>query len=426
MRSRGVLWGMLMAACSCSGASLDAAHDAGPGGFSQRRADAGRDPSGGVDAAPDSSSVADAATNTGRPDGGSPPRDAGSIPDGGGAPGILAVSLPAREIGPLTGTADAIAADANGVYWLNHDNELWVLDEAAGDTPRRLASDTGPSIICSGYGRLAVAGDQLFWVAEWSGPGHGTLHRTSKTGDDATLVNHVAYGDPINVVVDGSDVYWNEGIGTGAPPPGTFVRTLPRDADPGTSPQTLVTVDGFEQVGSVALIGSDLYWTTIFQGTTVFMPELQRADLGGLLRGTAAAPTPVASRAWLVRGHDGDLFLAQNTDMWHTALARRSESLGSATDLAVFVDSEIDEVEFLDGWALASVGNGGCGSIRYSLLAIPTDAVGPTVELAADLVTPAVLGQELVFIDAAGMLHLVSLDDVRAALAGVPAASASM
>ena len=66
--------------------------------------------------------------------------------------------------------------------------------------------------------------------------------------------------------------------------------------------------------------------------------------------------------------------------------------------------------------------DGGCGSVRYRLVAVPTDAAGgPSVQLAADLVTPAVLGRELVFIDAAGMLHMVSLDDLRAALAAVSA-----
>jgi hypothetical protein len=372
--------------------------------------------------------VAGAPGNTVRPDsGGGSPRDAGATSDGGGAPGIPAVSLPSRQIGPLTGATDTIAADANGVYWLNHDNQLWMVGAAAGDVPRQLAAETGPSIICSGYGRLAAADDQLFWIAEWSGPGNtlnGALHRTSTTGDDVALVNDIAYGDPIDVVVDATDVYWNEGMGDGAPPPATFVRALPRDAAPGTSPQALVTVPGFEQVASVALVGSDLYWTTVFLGTTVFMPQLQRADLGQLRLGTVSAPTLVASNAWMVRGHEGDLFLDQAIDLWHTALARVPESLGPATDLASFGDSALGEIVFLDRWALTSVESGGCGSLRYTLLAIPTDAVGPTVQLAADLVTPAVLGEDLAFIDAAAMLHLVSVDDVRAALAGVTAPAA--
>jgi hypothetical protein len=429
MASRGgALLGMVIVACSCSGASLGGAHDAGVHGVSPGRADAGGDPAGRADAGPGTSSVADAASNTGRPDAGGPPigTGIGSTPDGGGAPGILTVTLPSREIGPVTGMADTIAADANGVYWLTHDNELWMFDEVAGDAPRRLASEAGPSVICNEHGRLAVADEQLFWAAEWFGPGYalnGTLHRTSKTGDDVTLVNHLAFADPIDVVIDGTDIYWNEGIGDGSPPPATFVRTLPRDASPGTTPRQLVAVEGFEQVGSVALIGPDLYWTTIYQGTTIFIPAMQRAYLAGLRQGTIAAPTPVVSGAWMVRGHDGNLFLAQNLDLWHTALARMPDSLGRPINLAVFDDVAIGEIAFLDRWALTSVWKGGCGSIRFSLLAIPTDVVGPPVQLATDLVTPAVVGRELVFIDAAGMLHLVSLDDVRAALASVPAAA---
>ncbi len=330
-----------------------------------------------------------------------------------------------REIGPVTGAADAIATSAGAVYWLNHDNELWMVDASAGDVPRRLARDTGPSILCGGHGRLAAVDDQLFWVAEWSSPENalkGTLHRTSKTGDDLVLVSDVAYAEHIDVVVDGSDVYWNEGIGkNGSTPAATLVRTLPRNAPPGTSPQQLVTVDGFEEIGSLALIGSDLYWTTVFLGTTVATPQLQRADLGGLRAGTSSAPTLVASGAWMVRGHDGTLFLEQVTDQWHTALARMPESLGPQTDLAVFNYLPISEIAFLDRWALTSVWNGGCGAARYTLFAIPTDATGPSVQLATDLATPAVLGQDLSFIDGAGMLHLVTVGDVRAALAAAPA-----
>jgi hypothetical protein len=432
MRSRGgVLWVLLIAACSCSGASLGGGHDGGARGSGQRRADAAGDPASRHDAAPGTSSMADAASHTGRSDGGTPPTGTGigSTPDGGAAPGTVAIGLPSREIGRVAGTADAIAADANGVYWLNRDNELWMFDEAVGGVPRRLASEAGPSIICEAYGRLAAADGQLFWVAEWSGPGralNSALHRTSKTGDDVALTNDIAYADPIDVVVDASDIYWNEGIGSGAPPPGTFVRTLPRNAVPGTSPQRLVTVDGFEEIGSVALIGSDLYWTTVFQGTTMFRPELQRADLSALRQGTITTPTPVGSGAWMVRGHDGNLFLSQQGDLWHIALARMPESLGPATSLAVFEDSVIGEIAFLDRWALTSVWTGGCGSIRYTLLAIPTDGAGPTVQLAADLVTPAVVGRDMAFIDATGMLRVVSVDDVRAALAGVSAATPSM
>ena len=186
-----------------------------------------------------------------------------------------------------------------------------------------------------------------------------------------------------------------------------------------------MSVEGFEQVGSVALIGPDLYWTTIYQGTTIFTPALQRAYLAGLRQGTIMASTPVASGAWMVRGHDSNLFLAQRLDQSRTALTRMPDSLGRPINLGVFDDVAIGEIAFLDRWALTSIWTGGCSSIRYTLLAIPTDAVGPTVQLARDLVTPGVVGQDLVFIDAAGMLHLVSLDDVRAALAGVPAAAAS-
>ena len=434
MRVRGgVLLGVVVAASSCSRRSLDVVRDAGGGAVAQSPKDAGRDAAGSTDGASDRLAPADAASDSmrpgdgacaGQPDAGSPASCTGPTADGGGgAPGIVTVSLPSREIGPVTGSADTIAADGSGVYWLTHDNELWMLDETAGAVPRPLASDAGPSIICSGHGRLTVAGDQLFWVAAWSGPGNelnGHLHRTTKTGEDVVLVDNVTYSDPIDVVVDGNHVYWNKGISSGAPPPATFVRTLPRDASPGTSPEALVSVAGFYQVGSVAVIGSSLYWTTIYLGTTVFRPALQRADLGGLRQGAISTSTHVAS-SWLVRGHDGNLFIAENTDLWHVALARMPESLGPTTTLAVF-DSAVGEIQFLDGWALTSVSDGGCGSIRYRLVAIRTDAAGgPTVQLAADLVTPAVLGRELAFVDAAGMLHLVSLDDLRAALTAVPA-----
>jgi len=50
---------------------------------------------------------------------------------------------------------------------------------------------------------------------------------------------------------------------------------------------------------------------------------------------------------------------------------------------------------------------------------VPTSAPGgPVVQLASDLGTPAVLGTELAFVDLTGQVHMSTLDQVRAALAG--------
>ena len=45
-----------------------------------------------------------------------------------------------------------------------------------------------------------------------------------------------------------------------------------------------MTVAGFNQVTSIAVVGWTLYWTTVYLGRTMFTPSLQRADLGDLRR----------------------------------------------------------------------------------------------------------------------------------------------
>jgi hypothetical protein len=435
MAVRGCGWvAVALTACACSGGSQNAARDAGHGTRTQAPADAAGDIGVPPDAGRDGPGPSDGAPDAFRPEAGSrtphdggvdaastpPPYDGGT--DGDGGPRVRTVDLPSRQIGPLTGSPDAIAADDTGVYWLTHENELWMADHATGDVPRRLAAEAGKSIICSGYGRLAVADDQLFWAAEWWAPGPGyvlnsALHRTTKAAEDATLVNNLALSDPISIAISGDDIYWNEGSGTGPDVPSTFVRTLPRGAAPGDNPQNLVSVNGFYQIGGVTVVGSNLYWTKTFLGTTVFTPSLQRADLQALRQASAPPPTPVAARAWLVRGYEGYLYVARDTDLWHTVVTRIPDSIGPGTDLDdVFDDSAVAEIQFLDQWALTSVEQGGCGSLRYTLLAIPTDGSGPAIQLATDLLTPGVLGQGLSFIDAARMLYLVALDDLRAAL----------
>src|SRR4051812_30775540 len=119
-----VLLGVVIAASSCSGRSLDVARDAGGRNFAQSPKDAGGDAPGSTDGASDMLGPVDAAREvgpadgacvTGQADGGGGPSCTGSTPDsGGGAPGMVTVSLPSREIGPITGSADAIAADSGG------------------------------------------------------------------------------------------------------------------------------------------------------------------------------------------------------------------------------------------------------------------------------------------------------------------------
>src|SRR3954468_6182879 len=84
-------------------------------------------------------------------------------------------------------TAQVLAADGDGIYWVTGDNQLWMLPTGS-DTPRQLAADPNPMEHANYYAGLMARGNALFWTASILAPnGHyvqSPLHRTQKTGGD--------------------------------------------------------------------------------------------------------------------------------------------------------------------------------------------------------------------------------------------------
>jgi len=386
-----------------AGSSAEHGHDAGRGGPDVRtdtaatEADAGSLSEGG---APDA-----ARADT---------RDAG--PDAGSdADQSAMVSLPSGRLVPVSGTLDALAIDGDGVYWVTVDNQPWALD-AGSSTPRPLAPAAGLSVVCLGTGRLAAAGDALFWTATRRDDTTLTseLHRTEKRGTDVVLVAGLVYADPADVVVDAEHVYWNEGTGSNdGRSPGALVRAIARDAAPGTAPRTLISVSPFDLIAEVAIIGQTLYWVDVgVVGTTVFIPGTQSARLDLLWAGQSAGA--FVATAWLVRGYRGDLYGSHRIDLWHQALLRIPGDRSPSVDLAP-IDGA-DEIVFIDDWALVSQPSDSCGNPKHALVAISITQPGTVVHFADDLATPVLLGDMLVFGDGHGQLHLVPPDDLRATL----------
>jgi hypothetical protein len=337
----------------------------------------------------------------------------------------LLAPLRSTQVVPVAGTLDALAIDGDGVYWVTKDNQLWALDTGS-SMPRPLARARGASLLCLGMARLAVAGNDLFWN---TGPFDrqtlkSELHRTAKSGADVVLVDGLTLADPPEVAVDGARVYWNEGAGSfNAMSPGAMVRSLSRDAAPGTVPRTLTTVSPFSTIAGIARVDSTLYWIDVaIVGATVYHPFLRGANADALWEQQSLGAVEPRLEAWLVRGYGGDLYVEHPIDSYGTRRLARIPADGSPpVDLAPM--KHADEIVFIDQWALVSEGSESCGDPHHTLIAIPTTPPGgPVVQLADDLATPAILGSALVFGDAHGQLHVVALDEVRATLASAVSA----
>ena len=345
----------------------------------------------------------------------------GTTPDGGAADAATIVSPLASSVAAQNvGKVDALAIDGATLYGLTSDNTLWVLG-AGSAAPRLLARDAAPDgIDCGPMSRLALNTVDLFWLAPSTDAANDLfagLHRTEKSGaSDTVIATGIAYAQSPMVAADDTRVYWIEGDGssdfTG---PGGVIHALPVDAAPGTTPTTVVAVNGAYAISTMALAGPTLYWADFYLYTTMFHAELYGEAVSDLLASQPPAPADLGE-SWFVQPHDGDLYVEAVIDLWHQDLARRSPD-GGTVNLAP-IGGVADSIVFVDDWALVSVPSGACGDYRHQLIAVHTTAPGePVIQLADDLSTPAVLGTELAFVDLMGQVHTSTLDQVRAALA---------
>jgi hypothetical protein len=377
-----------------------------------------------IDGSPDASSTgsadgssgaaADVATN----DAIVSPADAGT-PDDGGTDATVAPRLASTVVARNAGTVDALIADGATLYWVTGDNALWVLD-AGSATPRRLAQDAGKSTACISVNRLAANATDLFWLAQSTNAKLSldtALHRTAKSGaSDVVIASGLLYADAPLVAADQQRVYWVEGEGSpDGINPASFIRALPADASPGTTPATLVETAASNAITSMTLAGPMLYWASVYLYSTISWPGLYGETITDLLAPHPPPPTPIAGSRF-AQPHDGDLYVEIVLDLWDQDLGRITPGSSTPIDLAP-IDGE-DNIVFVDDWALVSVPTNSCVDHRHSLVAVRTSGPrGVVVPLADDLGSPAVLGTNLVFVDLMGQVHTSTLDQVRAALA---------
>jgi hypothetical protein len=376
--------------------------------------------------------AAEAGTRSGALDGGTPvvPGDAEfarpSATTGGtdGPPGPT-VSLAPTTVLSATYllSAEVLAADGDGIYWLLPDNQLWMLPTGF-DSPRELGFEsTGPpALLTASPGTLVAAGDELYWVANVGTAGGGTrqtIHRTKKSGGDDILVANLQSDSVQGVTVDDQYLYWTQDLlprDAGS----TQILALPRDADPGATPISLVTIGDSSKAFALAVDDQYLYWTAWpTGGSTAYRASLWRGDKAGLMNGTTVGAQFVDLAATFLWPYGGALYFLYDPTPATSAVGRADVAGGVATVpiepgwLAFFGDCVVSSN------AVAGISPQGGAIYAAPLVAASAGAAGVAeVEIAADVAVPPVVGVPgLVFVNGSGQLVAIGPADFRAALA---------
>jgi hypothetical protein len=368
--------------------------------------------------------AADGGTRSVAPGGGAGPvtGDPGQPPgagsDGGaGAAGPPVRLAPTTTLGPENLlSAEVLAADGDGIYWLLADNELWMLPTGS-SSPRELAYEaTGSPALLTAYpGTLVAAGDALFWVS-WVVAPNGErreIHRTKKSGGDDILVTNLKPDSVESVAVDDQYLYWTQDLapwGGG----GAQLLALPRDAAPGTPPVVLATIDSPDEVFSLALDDRYLYWTACAAlASKSYRATVWRGDKSGLMNGTAVAAPFVDLAATFLWPYAGALYL-EYVGATGTSSMGRADLAGGVATLPV----EPGALAFLGDCVVSSTAVPGTSPQGGFIYAAPLVTGAAQVQIAADVAVPPVVGGPgLVFVNGSGQLVAISAADFRAALA---------
>ena len=297
-RLRG-LTGLLLA-YTLAGCGAPALTPLGQAGFSppaMTAVDAGTPPAP-VDAAGPPMTV-DAAGRPAPVDAAVPPM---TVDAGAGLRAVVRLASTTLLTGYDVSTAVVLAADGDGIDWVNRSNQLWMLPTGS-DVPRELAAD--PNLPGLGFtpGVLVASANDPFWTADVEvpvGPNPRPLHRTRKTGGDVVLFSDFPCL-PGQVAADDAYLYYSAYPWTS--PSGAEVVALPLDADPGTAPSTLAELTDIDNdVSSLAVDDQRLYWTSWPVSTKVDPSQgrLFIADKASLLSGTATR-SPGLRRRFLGR-----------------------------------------------------------------------------------------------------------------------------
>jgi hypothetical protein len=316
-------------------------------------------------------------------------------------------------------TAVVLAADADGIYWVTLDNQLWMLP-TGGDSPRQLAADPSATNLPDDWACLFVRGGELFWTAEIFATSDKTyyrspLHRTDKTGGDVVLVPAFGSCDPPGVAADDRYVYFPGGDVAGG---AEQVAALALDAEPGTAPTPLATLPGDMDIASMAVDADYLYWTTypIDSTVQVGVGAVTRGDKASLLLGEGtpsefihdwvSSLAPVNGELYLVFTPPGRNWFVDRVDPDGTGHILPLPGGNTLLVLGRWVVSATTELGVRGGKILVASADAvvGDGSVA--------------VQIAEDVVVRPVLGPPgLVFVDAGGHLLAVSAQDLGAAAA---------
>jgi hypothetical protein len=251
------------------------------------------------------------------------------------------------------------------------------------------------------------------------GGDRATLHRTRQDGTADERLAAVASGDAL--VTDGSALYWTEsarGYADGYVD-GSVIRSLPRDAGPGSAPTTLLL--SFSAISSLAVSGGIAYWTP-YPNATVYYSDVWSAPVPALARGQLGAKLPGLRSPYALTRAEGELYFAFFQDLWTSGLARLTAA-GVEASLAMLPTSEYDvHLAVADRWLLASTNpHPGClAEPALNLFATPLAGGIPKL-IAKDMRTSAVAAPEgIVFVD--GSKHLVALppDQIDRIVSPVP------
>jgi hypothetical protein len=296
-------------------------------------------------------------------------------------------------------SADVLAADGDGIYWVLADNQLWMLPTGT-DSPNELAVDsTGPPAISTAApGVLVAAGEYLFWVSKVyaSGGTQQALHRTKKSGGDDVLVTDLQSDSVQSVAVDDQYLYWTQELSPGYAG-GAQILALPWDANPGTAPVPLVTIGSSQEAFSLVVDDQYLYWTSWDAiGATTYMATVWRGNKSALRDGTSLGAPFGGLPAMFLWTYGGSLYLAYAATPSTTALGR-ADLAGGVARLAI----EPGWLAFFGDCLVSSTAVAGMSPRGGLIYAMPLAGGASQVEIAANVAVPPVIGVPgLVFVDA--------------------------
>jgi hypothetical protein len=350
----------------------------------------------------------------------------GTIHDASAAGAPVRLARTTRLTDADLSTAVVLAADVDGIYWATADNLLWMLP--TGDrVPRQLPTAVGAGApYRPSYGSVLLAsGPDLFWTS-WEAGARGfggwLLRRTRKTGGDTVVADLFADGPSAPVTVDSQYVYWSQVLSPEEG--GAAIQALPRDADAGTAPVTLVTVPTLQEAASLAVDEQFLYWTPFDAiGATVYYATIWRASRTALFAGTDGGALFVNLAGESLAPCRGELYFNYSASLWRSAVGRADVNGQVVVDLPLPAGA----LAFLGDWVVSWTVDDGtappdAAPANHAIYAAPlgeSASGGGGVQIAASVALAPVAGVPgLIFVDAAGHLLAISEADLAAAVTG--------